>query len=600
MLYRLLAAVLLAGTTVTLAAAQSNVSFELSADTHTTAGASVSDIVSGDFNNDGKLDLIQCCGSNSLLFRAGNGDGTFRPPVTAVTGPLSNGGQSLVAADFNRDGKLDLAGLAGSGGLQLYIWYGNGDGTFQQAQVYATSAAGHSVAVGNFFKDGGPDLAVGEVNGNIDIFGHDAAGFVLKKSINLGGPQYNLLEIDAGDLNGSGVSDIAAAMTNTGQSGAVWVLWNDGRGNFTPVELDSYAEPAIHISRLNGIAQFDLIVGYTCNPQFTNGPGKGPNYNACAGFDVYYGQGGNKLYKRTVITDPGVFSAIDLRGIDLNGDGYGDIVATTSTSCFCSFGIFVWTGNADGSFQQTPQEFILSTDSAGPMAIGDFNRDGMMDIAVQEISDEHAEIALNSSSRAPCGTYKISPSVTACQPVDKTYSLSPVRVRANSYDTTPMTGMQEYIDGHLEYSQRVTSFNTTFPEGLGSHFFVTKGWDSSGRSFVADRTITVFNGTPGPVCPAAPQGAAICLPSGTSSSSPVQILANGDSEGTVPTAAQLYINGKLVINNQGYCYSNGNCAGGTTYIDTSQSLSSGNYDLVFKLWDAGGKIHQAEKTITVD
>jgi hypothetical protein len=79
----------------------------------------------------------------------------------------------------------------------------------------------------------------------------------------------------------------------------------------------------------------------------------------------------------------------------------------------------------------------------------------------------------------------------------------------------------------------------------------------------------------------------------------VQILANGDSGINVPTAAQLYINGSLVVNDQGYCNANGGCTGGTSYVDTTQNLSTGTYDLVFKLWDASGAVHQAEKTITV-
>jgi hypothetical protein len=172
-----------------------------------------------------------------------------------------------------------------------------------------------------------------------------------------------------------------------------------------------------------------------------------------------------------------------------------------------------------------------------------------------------------------------------------------VTVQANAYDKTTVTAMQEYVDYNLVYSQNVSTFETTFAEPLGPHLFVTKAWDASGLSFRSDRHVTVYNGTPGPACPAAAGSADICLPSGTTSGSPVHILANG-YPAWIPTAAQLYINGDLIVNNQG-CDGSGSCTGGTSYVDTYQTLSPGTYDLVFKLWDADGNVYQAEKSVTV-
>src|SRR6516225_6222082 len=76
-----------------------------------TAGISPTSVVAGDFNNDGKLDLaVASSGGVSVLL--GNGDGTFQPPLTvALPGgtALNIASRHLVAADFNRDGELDLA-----------------------------------------------------------------------------------------------------------------------------------------------------------------------------------------------------------------------------------------------------------------------------------------------------------------------------------------------------------------------------------------------------------------------------------------------------------------------------------------------------------
>jgi hypothetical protein len=189
--------------------------------------------------------------------------------------------------------------------------------------------------------------------------------------------------------------------------------------------------------------------------------------------------------------------------------------------------------------------------------------------------------------------------VTVCEPVDNTYSPSPVRVDANSYDTTKVTDMQEYVDNSLEYSEPVTSFDETFPLSDGSHFLVTKAWDSSGRDFVADRTVTVFSGTPGPVCSAAPDSASLCLPAGDTSSSPVMIVGNGNMGNSVPSAAQLYIDGKLVVDNKSTCSDN-QCWNAFSLVQTPENLTPGSHDLVFKIWNVAGQVYEAQKTVTVN
>jgi hypothetical protein len=572
-------AAFLLGTTATLFA-QTNVSFELKNDGYfTTSGP----VVQGDFNNDGKPDVIE-----GVYLRLGNGDGTFQPPQQVLTIP--NGPQDMVAADLNGDGNMDVAAVTITANPSLYIWFGNGDGTFQSPLTLATTNSPRSLTVGNFFGDGHPDIAVGEVNGNIDFFKNEGgSNYVFAKAVNIAGSSYDVIRVRAGNMNGNGVATLAA-MTYDG----VWALWDDGQGNFTPVELSSYVAPDdLGVADLNQDGLADIIVSYTCNPTPTNNPGKGPQYNPCAGVDVYYGQGNSKTFKRTVVTDPGVYPIAGPMGIDVNGDGLGDVVGTSSFST--SAGLFVWLGNANGSFQQTPQQFVVNTNGTSAAVAGDFNRDGMIDFFTAEGS---SEIYLNATNRAPCATSTINPTVTVCQPVDNSYSTSPVTVQANAYDKTPVTAMQEYVDGALEYSHAVTSFTATFPVGPGTHSFVTKAWDQNGVSFRSNRTITEYTGTPGSVCPAAPESASICLPQGTSTSSPVHIVANGYTN-VVPTAAQLYIDGSLVLNDRG-CQQGGTCSGGSSALDTMQNLSGGNHQLVFKLWDASGDVYTATKTITVE
>ncbi len=614
MSYRIFSILFLAAT-VTPLAAQSTVSFETYGDTYTTDSGPQ---VAGDFNNDGKPDLIQCCNSGTqMVFRAGNGDGTFQAPAVAFATPVAIG--TMVAADVNGDGNLDLVAVAaqnppappGEGFFYLTVWLGNGNGTFQAPQTYKTTQQPNYVMVGNFFGDGHPDIAVAENASTIDLFQNTGNGsFTFVNSVNMGGGSYAEMSAVAGDLNGTGSSDLAVMQLAGNSNGIDFaspqelsIMWNDGKGNFSQEALNGdYTFPQMIMSRLNGDGMMDVVVSYRCPD----------NNGQCVAVDGYYGQGNNSVFKRTLLSTtvgPNPGDIWGLAGVDVNGDGYGDIVAfgdemqNCPNGCpYVPAGAFVWLGNADGSFQQIPQQFITSNDAGiGGIAVADFNRDGMMDFAeaipgAQGVTQYY----INATARTTCGTYTISPTVTVCQPVDNTYSLSPVTVEANSYDTTSVTAMQEYIDGTLKFSQPVRGFDITFPTGLGTHLFVTKAWDASGRSFVADRTVTVYSGTPGPVCAAASDAASICLPSSDTVSSPVQIVANGNTGVYVPTAAQLYIDGELVVNNQAVCDSNDDCYSGDSYVQTTQTLSPGSHFLVFKVWDTAGAVYEAQKTITVN
>lgn len=625
MLYRSLALAAVFGATAALSA-QSNVSFETYTDTSQATNSSFTNsisasgtVVAGDFNNSGKPGLVECCNAAmQMVYRAGNGDGTFEAPLVASATSVSI--MSAVAADVNGDGKLDVVALAAlnppappdSGTYYLTVWLGNGDGTFQPAEQYNTTNAPMSVFTGNFFSDGHPDIAVTEENSTIDYFRNSGGGkFVIAKSLTTSGSS-TYSSAAAGDFNGNGITDLAIVQLppggNEGLPFDLWVIWSDGKGNFTQQDVGGGYAYALNItaSRLNGAAADDILVAWQCTPP------SGDQY--CVAFDGWYGQGNNTLFQRRLVQDSSGVNIGDLGqifGVDVNGDGYGDIVAVGAMDCDTisgqcptpwHYGLHVWTGNADGSFEQTSQELFFATGyTPGASTMADFNRDGMMDFATAlPRSGGQTQVFLNATNRAACGTYTINPTVTVCQPVDNTYSANTITVEANSYDTTKVTALQEYIDGTLEYSKPVTSFETAFPVADGAHWFVTKAWDASGRSFVADRTVTAYTGAPGPVCSAAPDSASLCLPAGETSSSPVTIVGNGDTGATLASSVQLYIDGKLAVSNQSPPCAYQGCYGIDTVIQTTQNLTAGTHSLVFKIWDDSGKVYQTSKSVTVD
>ena len=101
----------------------------------------------GDFNGDGKADLVTPL--QGILL--GNGDGTFQTPIAYPAGIVNSGATVMAVADFNGDGNADLATTDG-------IALGNGDGTFQ-AEIDYPLVGNPAVAVGDFNGDGKLDVA---------------------------------------------------------------------------------------------------------------------------------------------------------------------------------------------------------------------------------------------------------------------------------------------------------------------------------------------------------------------------------------------------------------------------------------------------------
>jgi hypothetical protein len=364
----------------------------------------------GDFNGDGKLDVILLDSTGSIML--GNGDGTLQPPV-----PLNIGDYSTAASgDLNGDGKLDLVLLTpdfGSGAT-MAVALGNGDGTFQSPVTYSVSVAPYFV-LGDFTGDGKPDIAITE-GSLISVLVNKGDG-TFKSPVNYSIPG-NAQAIAAADINGDGKLDLV--VPTGGFSAGISVLLGNGDGTFgNPIQytsnlLSSYStsiavadfngDGKLDVALTNSDANVDAIVlgngdGTFQNPPLlysagllpaavvsldVNGDGK-PDLAVAGGYGVL------SYYSLTTLINQGdgTFPSPSTYPVlqfpysatigDFNGDGYVDIVTTSVTQ---TGGVSVLLGKGDGTFQA----HVDSPTEQSPYAImaGDFNGDGKLDLVVAD------------------------------------------------------------------------------------------------------------------------------------------------------------------------------------------------------------------------
>jgi hypothetical protein len=330
-----------------------------------------SSVAVGDFNGDGKLDIAvtnlcggdKTCGKKGTVsILLGNGDGTFQPHMDFEVGGYHPA--SMAVGDFNGDKKLDLAianacgenPTCESGPFNVAILLGNGDGTFQKPTKFATGTFPQSVAVADFNGDGKLDLAVANYGGTVSILlGNGDGTFRRHVDYAAGAPAYS---VAVGDFNGDGNADLAVADEGIESNAVVSVLLGNGDGTFQPlVSYPTGNEPlSVAVADLNHDGKQDLVLA---------------NYFGNS-VSVLLGNGDGTFQLRSDYGMQSGPSAV-LVG-SFHGSGCEDVVATNINANTVS----VLLDNGTGTFP-TRQDFATAL-APWSLATGDFNRDGKPDI----------------------------------------------------------------------------------------------------------------------------------------------------------------------------------------------------------------------------
>ncbi|MBX7144027.1 MAG: FG-GAP-like repeat-containing protein [Oligoflexia bacterium] len=217
----------------------------------TDAGNTVHSIALKDFNGDGRLDIAAGDGQN-LLVNAGTSNGGFSSSSMYST-PVFGSAldiRDIKVGDFDGDGKSDIV-VAGDSASSAFVLFGNGNGLFTSALEIALNGANSTeIAVGDLNNDGRSDIVVGQVN-NTDYF-TIKTNRTANAAVTIGGPGFN---VAISDLNGDGKLDVIGA-----DGAGIELIAGNGNGTFAAASnYYSTAAEYFGAADFNGDGVTDLL-----------------------------------------------------------------------------------------------------------------------------------------------------------------------------------------------------------------------------------------------------------------------------------------------------------------------------------------------------
>jgi len=349
--------------------------------------------------------------AQTISFQAAKNSGVYQNPT------------GVAVADFNADGKLDLA-VANNWSNNVYVMIGTGGGNFIGVGMLQTGDHPSALAVGDFNNDGKLDIAVANQgtapnNGTVSIILGQGNGFFTGNTLIPVG--FDPMAIVVADFNRDGNADIAVVNET---SDTVSILLGNGNGTFTAAASLTTGNSAnsLAVGDFNRDGILDLVVG---------------NLNTVS---VYLGNGNGTFQ---AAQNCGFISSPNGVAVgDFNNDGISDLAVTSSAAG----AVAILLGNGNGTFG-TPSTFPVGSAPIG-VVVGDFNADGKLDVAATSNGNSVAVLAGNGN-----GTFAASVSFTA---LSSTFGLA-----AGDFDNNTTPDLVVTDSGSASVS--VLLNNTPFP-----------------------------------------------------------------------------------------------------------------------------------------
>ncbi len=335
--------------------------------TNVAVGNDPHSVISADFNGDGKADIATAnnTASNNVSILLGNGNGTFGSVTNFATGtqPIS-----VISGKFNNDTIIDLA-VVNNGSDDVSILLGIGNGTFSAAVNFAVGTQPTAIISADFNGDNKNDLAVtNSVSNNVSILlGNGLGGFASATNFTVGNEP---VALNCKDFNNDTKLDLAIVNRT---SNNVSILLGDGLGSFgSATNFTVGTHPVAIVSydlNVDGNKDIAVVNNGTDNISVLLGTGTG-GFGAVTNFIV----GSFPLW---------------LIGADFNFDGKTDLAANNSSLNNVS----VLLGTGTGSFG-TATNFAVGTIPVSIVS-ADLNNDGKSDLITSNQASGDISIRLN-------------------------------------------------------------------------------------------------------------------------------------------------------------------------------------------------------------
>ena len=347
-------------------------------------GRGPASVAVGDLNGDGHVDLVVANSGNfdaapdDVSVLLGVGDGTF---MTQALYPTGDTPSAVVIADFNEDGKLDVATANRS---DISILLGRGDGTLGPPTAFPAGPSPGCIATGDLNGDGHLDLAV--CNGSSSqtvtlLYGPGDGSFAVSgalQSVYPGGT------VAIADVTGDGLADIVISVTLSinPRVGGVDLRRALGGGVFGPSEIvRTEFTTGLTVHDLNDDGLLDLA-------------GANPDRNiVCA----VLGTGGGSFASPSCLPSGG--RPVQVTAGEFNGDGNEDLVALSQGSVSGASFAVLHRGDGLGGF--LPFSIFLAGAESSSVAAADFDEDGRVDLAISSNLNNEIWILHNQACAGP-------------------------------------------------------------------------------------------------------------------------------------------------------------------------------------------------------